>query len=103
MENVLGLVALACGLIGGLGALGASVGIGMVGGKFLASGRLPDRRGHRPAVRVRQPLHAGLMGFAAVSGSRTEHCRPGRLMLLLSVGVAASASPLLSTHRKALR
>ena len=32
MENILGLVALACGLIVGLGALGASIGIGMMGG-----------------------------------------------------------------------
>ena len=31
MESVLGLVALACGLIVGLGAMGASVGIGMMG------------------------------------------------------------------------
>jgi F-type H+-transporting ATPase subunit c len=36
MDSVLGLVALACGLIVGLGAMGASVGIGMMGGKFLA-------------------------------------------------------------------
>ena len=32
MENILGLVALACGLIGGLGAIGASIGIALMGG-----------------------------------------------------------------------
>ena len=32
MENVLGLVALACGLIVGLGAIGASIGIALMGG-----------------------------------------------------------------------
>ena len=35
MENILGLVALGCGLIVGLGAIGASIGIGLMGGKFL--------------------------------------------------------------------
>jgi len=43
MENVLGLVALACGLIVGLGAIGASIGIALMGGKFLeASARQPE-------------------------------------------------------------
>ncbi|MFT4192382.1 MAG: F0F1 ATP synthase subunit C [Comamonas sp.] len=43
MENVLGFVALAAGIIVGLGALGASVGIGLVGSKFLeASARQPE-------------------------------------------------------------
>ena len=37
MENIIGLVALACGLIVGLGALGAALGIGLMGGKFLES------------------------------------------------------------------
>ena len=37
MENILGLVALACGLIVGLGAVGASIGIALMGGKFLES------------------------------------------------------------------
>ena len=32
MENILGLVALACGLIVGLGAIGASIGIALMGG-----------------------------------------------------------------------
>ena len=43
MEQVLGLVALGCGLIVGLGAIGASIGIGLMGGKFLeASARQPE-------------------------------------------------------------
>ena len=43
MENILGLVALACGLIVGLGAIGASIGIGILGGKFLeGAARQPD-------------------------------------------------------------
>ena len=43
MENILGLVALACGLIVGLGAVGASIGIALMGGKFLeSSARQPE-------------------------------------------------------------
>ena len=43
MENVVGLVALSCGLIVGLGALGAAMGIGLMGGKFLeSSARQPE-------------------------------------------------------------
>ena len=36
MENILGLVALACGLIVGLGAIGASIGIALMGGKSVS-------------------------------------------------------------------
>ena len=43
MENVVGLVALACGLIVGLGAIGAALSIGLMGGKFLeSSARQPE-------------------------------------------------------------
>jgi F-type H+-transporting ATPase subunit c len=43
MESVLGSVALACGLIVGLGAIGASIGIALMGGKFLeAAARQPE-------------------------------------------------------------
>ena len=43
MENIIGLVALACGLIVGLGASGAALGIGLMGGKFLeSSARQPE-------------------------------------------------------------
>jgi F-type H+-transporting ATPase subunit c len=41
--EVLGLVALACGLIVGLGAIGATIGIALMGGKYLeASARQPE-------------------------------------------------------------
>ncbi len=43
MEQIIGLVAVACVLIVGLGALGASLGIGLMGGKFLeSSARQPE-------------------------------------------------------------
>ena len=37
MEHVLGFVALAAGLIVGLGAIGACIGIGIMGSKYLES------------------------------------------------------------------
>ena len=43
MENILGLVALACGIIVGLGAMGASIGIALMGGKYIeACARQPE-------------------------------------------------------------
>jgi len=43
MELTMGLVALACAFIIGLGAIGASIGISLMGGKFLeASSRQPE-------------------------------------------------------------
>ena len=43
MEIVLGNVALACGLIIGLGAIGACIGISLMGGKYIeASARQPE-------------------------------------------------------------
>lgn len=43
MNEILGLVALACGIIVGLGAIGASIGIALMGGKFLeSSARQPE-------------------------------------------------------------
>ena len=44
MDNsYIGLLALACGLIVGLGAIGASIGIALMGGKFLeSSARQPE-------------------------------------------------------------
>ena len=43
MENILSFVALACGLIVSLGAIGASIGIALMGGKFLeSSARQPE-------------------------------------------------------------
>ncbi len=41
--DIVGFVALACGLIIGLGAVGACIGIGIMGGKFIeASARQPE-------------------------------------------------------------
>lgn len=37
VNNVMGMVALACGLIVSLGAIGACLGIAIMGGKFLES------------------------------------------------------------------
>ena len=43
MESVVGLVAIAAGLIIGLGAAGACIGIGIMGSRFLeASARQPE-------------------------------------------------------------
>ncbi|MDI9335792.1 MAG: F0F1 ATP synthase subunit C [Gammaproteobacteria bacterium] len=43
MENVLGFVALAAGLMISLGALGACIGVGMLGSKYLeAAARQPE-------------------------------------------------------------
>lgn len=43
MEITLGLVALACSLIVALGAVGASIGIALMGGKYLeAAARQPE-------------------------------------------------------------
>ena len=43
MEHILGLVAVAAGLIIGLGAAGACIGIGIMGSRFLeASARQPE-------------------------------------------------------------
>lgn len=58
MGNV-GLVALACGLIIGLGAIGACIGIGVMGGKYIeASARQPELMDRLP---VKMFLLAGLI------------------------------------------
>ena len=65
MTNV-ALVAIACGLIVGLGALGACVGIGMMGGKYIegAAGQpeLMDK------LQTRMFLLAGLIDAAFLIG-----------------------------------
>ena len=66
MESVLGLVALACGLIVGLGAMGASVGIGMMGGKFLESStRQPELMND---LQAKMFILAGLIDAAFLIG-----------------------------------
>ena len=81
MENVLGLVALACGIIIGLGAIGACIGIALMGGKYLeASARQPELMNE---LQTKMFLLAGLIDAA----------------FLIGVGVAmlfAFANPLLS-------
>ncbi|MBP6095684.1 MAG: F0F1 ATP synthase subunit C [Methyloversatilis sp.] len=62
----MGFVAIACGLIIGLGALGACVGIAMMGGKYLeASARQPELMN---ALQVKMFLLAGLIDAAFIIG-----------------------------------
>lgn len=66
MELVLGNVALACGLIIGLGALGACIGIAMMGGKYLeASARQPELM---DKLQGKMLLLAGLIDAAFIIG-----------------------------------
>ena len=61
-----GLIAIACGLIVSLGALGASIGIAMVGSKYLASSaRQPELIGPLPPKLF---LIAGLIDAAFLIG-----------------------------------
>ena len=63
MENILGLVALACGLIVGLGA---SIGIALMGGKFLeASARQPELMNE---LQTKMFILAGLIDAAFLIG-----------------------------------
>jgi F-type H+-transporting ATPase subunit c len=58
MTNI-ALVALACGLIIGLGAIGACIGIGVMGGKYIeASARQPELMN---ALQVKMFLLVGLI------------------------------------------
>lgn len=58
MTNI-AFVALACGLIIGLGAIGACIGIGVMGGKFIeASARQPEQMN---VLQVKMFLLAGLI------------------------------------------
>ena len=66
MTNV-ALVALACGLIIGLGAVGACIGIGIMGGKYIeASARQPELMN---ALQTKMFLLAGLIGAAFIIGT----------------------------------
>ncbi len=65
MTNV-AFVALACGLIIGLGAIGACIGIGIMGGKFIeASARQPELMN---ALQTKMFLLAGLIDAAFLIG-----------------------------------
>lgn len=66
MTNV-ALVALACGLIIGLGAIGACIGIGIMGGKFIeASARQPELMN---SLQTKMFLLAGLIDAAFIIGT----------------------------------
>lgn len=67
MENIVGFVALAAGLIIGLGALGACIGIGIMGSRFLeASARQPELMN---ALQTKMFLLAGLIDAAFIIGT----------------------------------
>jgi F-type H+-transporting ATPase subunit c len=60
------MVALSCGLIVGLGALGACIGIALMGGKFIeASARQPEMM---EQLQVKMFLLAGLVDAAFLIG-----------------------------------
>ncbi|MDP3289737.1 MAG: F0F1 ATP synthase subunit C [Methyloversatilis sp.] len=62
----MGFVPIACGLIIGLGALGACIGIALMGGKYLeASARQPELMN---ALQVKMFLLAGLIDAAFIIG-----------------------------------
>jgi F-type H+-transporting ATPase subunit c len=66
MEQILGFVALGAGLIVGLGAIGASIGIGLMGSKFLeSSARQPELMGQ---LQVRMFILAGLIDAPFIIG-----------------------------------
>jgi len=59
MNTIVAFVALACGLIIGLGAIGACLGIGVMGGKYIeASARQPELIN---TLQVKMFLLAGLI------------------------------------------
>jgi F-type H+-transporting ATPase subunit c len=65
MSNV-ALVAIACGLIIGLGALGACIGIGMMGGKYIeGAARQPELM---DKLQTKMFLLAGLIDAAFLIG-----------------------------------
>ena len=67
MEIVLGNVALACGLIIGLGAIGACIGISLMGGKYIeASARQPELMNE---LQTKMFLLAGLIDAAFIIGT----------------------------------
>ena len=66
MEIVLGNVALACGLIIGLGAIGACIGISLMGGKYIeASARQPELMNE---LQTKMFMHTELIDAAFLIG-----------------------------------
>ncbi len=67
MEQVVGFVALASGLIIGLGAAGACIGIGIMGGRFLeSSARQPELMN---VLQTKMFLLVGLIDAAFIIGT----------------------------------
>ena len=65
--EIQGLVALACGIIIGLGAIGASIGIALMGGKYLeSSARQPELMGK---LQTSMFILAGLIDAAFLIGA----------------------------------
>ena len=65
--ELIGLVALAAGVIIGLGAMGACIGIGVMGSKFLESAaRQPELMGE---LQTKMFLLAGLIDAAVIIGA----------------------------------
>ena len=65
--EIQGLVALACGIIIGLGAVGASIGIALMGGKYLeSSARQPELMGK---LQTSMFVLAGLIDAAFLIGA----------------------------------
>ncbi|AKJ31710.1 F0F1 ATP synthase subunit C [Caldimonas brevitalea] len=66
MEQVLGYVAIACGMIISFGAIGACIGIALMGGKYLeASARQPELMNE---LQTKMFLLAGLIDAAFLIG-----------------------------------
>src|SRR5438445_317231 len=66
METVVGLTAVAVGLLIGLGALGTAIGFGLLGGKFLeGSARQPEMI---PQLQVKMFIVAGLLDAVTMIG-----------------------------------
>jgi F-type H+-transporting ATPase subunit c len=67
MQEVISFVALAAGLIIGLGAVGACIGIGLMGGKFIeASARQPELMN---ALQTKMFVLVGLIDAAFIIGT----------------------------------
>jgi len=67
MESLIGFVALAAGLIIGLGAFGACIGIGIMGSKYLeAAARQPELMGE---LQTNMFLLVGLIDAAFIIGT----------------------------------
>ena len=96
----MGLIAIACGLIVALGALGASIGIAMVGSKYLeSSARQPELIG---PLQTKLFLIAGLIDAAFLIGQcgrpRNKIIYGGKFIHLKSFNRSSKALPGVSRH-----